>query len=92
MDKEEICRDYMVLTEKIAEEYRDRHVPNAVQSYYLLCELIASGSLSSFIRTYGRHRIEAKIANDGKQRLNLGDLSDFEVSAVEILNEALDSH
>lgn len=92
MDKEEVCRDYMVLTDKIAEEYQERHVPNSIQAYYLLCELIAGGSMDFFIRTYGYRRLEAKSANEGKQIMSLGRLSDFEVAAIELLNEALDNH
>lgn len=92
MDKEKICRDYMVLAEKIAEEFQERHVPNSVQAYYLLCELLSGGSIDFFIRTYGHRRLDAKSANEGKQIMNLGRLDDFEVATIGLLNEALGKH
>lgn len=89
MDREEITQDYMRLQERIAEEYQDRDVPQSVQSYYLLCELLACGSLKDFIRTYGHHPIEPKSASAGKQLLNLGHLSEFEFAVVDIFNESV---
>lgn len=89
MDREEITQDYMRLTERISQEYQDRDVPQTVQSYYLVCELLACGSLKDFTRTYGHQPIEPKSANAGKQLLNLGHLSEFEFAAVDIFNESV---
>lgn len=89
MDHEELTQVYMRLTERIAEEYQDRDVPQTVQAYYLLCELLACGSLKDFTRAYGHHPIEPKNANAGKRQLNLGPLSEFEFAVVNIFNESV---
>ena len=89
VDKNQICRDYLMLSERIAEEYQDRDVTQSVQSFYLLCELISLGSVEDFIQTYGHRHIEPKVANAGKQLMNLGSLSSFEYSAAEFLNESI---
>lgn len=87
MEKEEVCRDYLLLAERIAEEYADRHVPNSTQAYYLLAELIACGSIKCFVSAYGHHEIDTKSAAEGKQSMDLGELTPFEIAAAEILNE-----
>lgn len=87
MDKQEVCRDYLILTEKIAEEFEDRHVPNSTQAFYLLAELIAGGSIESFISLYGYHQLDIRSAAEGKQSMDLGELTPFEIAAAEILNE-----
>lgn len=89
MDKERICKDYLSLTEKIIEVFSDRDVPTSIQSYYLLCELIAGGSEKYFVNTYGAHPLEIKTANEGKEALALGPLTDFEIGAAEFLNSYL---
>lgn len=89
VSKEQLCRDYMVLTEKITELYIDRDVPQSVQAYYLLCELIACGSAEVFIRTYGERPLNIFQADDGKKLLDLGGLDAFEGEAVEYLNSYL---
>lgn len=86
MDKEQICRDYLVLVETITEIFSDRDVPAAVQAYYLLCELIAGGSEKYFIGTYGQYALDIRMVSEGKNILGLGPLTDFEVSAVNYLN------
>lgn len=89
MDKKEVCRDYLLLLERIAGEYADRHVPNSAQAFYLLAELIAGGSVESFVSTYGHHEMDIKSANEGKLAMNLGKLTPFEIAAIEVLNEYL---
>lgn len=90
MNKERICTDYLTLTEKIAEAFSDRDVPTSIQSYYLLCDLIAGGSEKCFVNTYGTYILDIKIANEGKKALDLGSLTDFEVSAARFLNSYIE--
>lgn len=79
----------MILCENIAERFRDNHVPNTVQSYYLLCELIAGGSVELFGSTYGWNYMDLKSAKEGKHMLDLGNLTEFEISAAEYFNASL---
>ncbi len=89
MNNINISHSYSQISEKIANEYQDRHVPPSVMSYYFLSELISIGSVEKFIKIYGSQVIDLNIANQGKIDLSSKSLNEFEIAAIELLNNAL---
>ena len=86
---EEIQRQAYRRSAQIEERYEQYHVPREIQAYYRLNELVGMRSVEEYLQRYPGLEIHIGDANDGKEEMGWGALSQFEKEAAQHLNERI---
>lgn len=89
MHQEEIRRESWKRMSIIEEAFGSLyHLPNRMMSAYRLYSLLYETSFERYFASYGYLPIDPSEVGDAKDELGWGDITDFELEVIALLNQA----